>query len=275
MWILASWGAIMPSRRKNTPKNDPRNIQVRVRRLKDAVYFRDHYLTETLDFDTEIVTNAGTDYDARLYIRQDSLAEALAKMALDIDYTSFKDTTTTKFKDNQLHDAYYAIWRVLYDRLSTRKAFTRRNTSQSHWTNRGAAASTKTSVQTTNRTGYPPAGYDAPEGYEIMSRREIVETKTVSELTPSQLKLFRMSDMNAHELAALHRDIDNAVGDIELPTDEEVARLAAELKLGKSMTKGPRWTRDHLDHTLCDHEATKSARRRCRKAFLRAGGTLR
>lgn len=254
MWILASWGAIMPSRRKNCPKDDPRNVQVRVRRLKDAVYFRDHYLTETPDFDTEVVTEAGTDYDARLYVRQDSLAEALAKMALDIDYTSFKDTTTSKFKDNQLHDAYYAIWRVLYDRLSTRKAFSRYSRSQSHWTNTGAAAG-KPSVTTT--------------------RREIVETKTVSELTPSQLKLFRMSDMNAHELAALHKEIDNAVGDIELPSDEEVARLARELKLGKPVTKGPRWTHDHLDHTLCDHESTKTARRRCRKAFLKAGGTLR
>lgn len=255
MWILASWGAIMPSLRKNCPKDDPRKIQVRVRRLKDAVYFRDHYLTETVDFDTEIITNAGTDYDARVYVRQDSLAEALAQMALDIDYSSFKDTTTSKFKDNQLHDAYYAIWRVLYDRLSTRKAFSRYSKAQSHWTNRGAAASKTPFVETT--------------------RREIVETKTVSELTPSQLKLFRMSDMNAHELAQLHKEIDNATGDIELPSDEEVAKLASALGLSAPLVKGPRWTHDHLDHTLCDHESTKTARRRCRKAFLKAGGTLR
>jgi hypothetical protein len=255
MWILASWGAIMPSLRKGCPKDDPRKIQVRVRRLKDAIYFRDHYLTETFDAEAEVVTEAGTDYDARLYVRQDSLGEALARMALDIDYASFKDTTTSKFKDNQLHDAYYAIWRVLYDRLSTRKAFSRYSKAQGHWTNRGAAAQSTPFVETT--------------------RREVVETKRVSELTPSQLKLFRMSDMNAHELAALHKEIDRATDDIELPTDEEVAKLALELKLGAPIARGPRWTRDHLDHTLCDHDATKSARRRCRKAFLKAGGTLR
>lgn len=255
MWIMASWGAIMPSLRKNCPKDDPRKIQVRVRRLKDAVYFRDHYLIETEDAATEIITDAGTDYDARVYVRHDSLAEALAQMALDIDYASFKDTTTIKFNDKQLHDAYYAIWRVLYDRLSTRKAFSRYASSQSHWTNRGAAAQKPVTTTTT--------------------RREIVETKTVSQLTPSQLKLFRMSDMNAHELAALHKEIDAATGDIELPTDEEVAKLVQDLGLDKPIARGPRWMHDHLDHTLCDHESTKSARRRCRKAFLRAGGTIR
>ena len=130
MWILATWGAIMPAERKpgTIAPGDTRDIQVRVRRYQDAVYFREHYLRGTVDFDAEIVTQAGTDYDARLYIHRDSLATALAALAMDIDYHTFKSQTEKKHGDKQLHSAYMAVWQALYDRLSTRKAFSRPRT---------------------------------------------------------------------------------------------------------------------------------------------------
>lgn len=235
MWILATWGAIMPSLRKNCPKDDPRTIQVRVRRLRDAVYFREHYLPGTVDFDTEIITDAGTDYDARLYIEPDSLAAALSTMALDIDYTSFKDQTTIKHKDKTLHDAYYAVWRVLYDRLSTRKAFTRRKK--------------VTSIE--NRVMAEPERWTK----RVTERTETVEWK-------------KMSQLSDRELALLFQDE---------PTDEDLRGIEAEVAKEIApivdvtppfMGVGPREISGHLDHTYCDHAPTKTARRRCRKAWL-------
>jgi hypothetical protein len=233
MWILATWGAIMPSLRKNCPADDPRTIQVRVRRYRDAVYFREHYLPGTVDFDAEIVIAAGTDYDARLYIEPDSLAAALSTLALDIDYTSFKDQTTIKHKDKTLHDAYYAVWRVLYDRLSTRKAFTRRKTT--------------TNIQ--NRVMAEP---------ERWTRRTTERTEEIT--------WKRMTDLSDRELSLLFQDE---------PTDADLREIQVEQSLSEtyeneiaSSLTGPREISGHLDHTYCDHAPTKTARRRCRKAWL-------
>jgi hypothetical protein len=232
MWILATWGAIMPSLRKNCPADDPRTIQVRVRRIKDAMYFREHYLTHTQDSAAVIVTNAGTDYDGRMYIRPQSLAESLALMALDIDYTSFKDQTEIKHKDKQLHTAYYRVWNALYDVLSTRKAFS-------------------------------PKAYINPRRFGKTSAQErIAET-----VYRTEKREWRMSGASPETLANLMREIDEATEGVELPSDAELAATAAQFWTDAGEHAGPTEVNGHLDHSNCAHDSTRSARKKCRKRF--------
>lgn len=249
MWILATWGAIMPSLRKNCPAGDDRVIQVRVRRMKDAVYFREHYLVTTIDAEAPIVTNAGTDYDARLYITPGSLADALAQMALDIDYASFKDQTTIKHKDEKLHTAYYAVWQVLYDKLSTRKAFSRRPSPTGRLTAR------QPKVQ-----GYP--------------HERIAET-----VYRTENREWRMKGASPESIANLMREIDAATAGVELPSDEELATVGRDEDARDywfnqraddaefAARSGPTELNGHLDHSSCSHNSTAAARRKCRKRF--------
>jgi len=241
MWILATWGALMPSLRKNCPKDDPRTIQIRFRRIKDARYLSENYLGRTLDFDSPIVTDAGTDYDARIYVRPDSLQSVMSKLATEIDYTSFKDQTEKKHGDKQLHDAYYAVWRVLYDKLSTRKAFTRPRTSR--WSYGDFKGNRTTSVvvdEVTRRT-----------------------KRTTIEPAPEPIEWRKMSELSTRQLALLHQEIDAATADVDLPSDEELDKLA------EMINEWPRWDekRNQLDHTGCEHPKTKSARRICRRQY--------
>lgn len=235
MWILAPWGALMPSLRKNTPANDPRTIQVRFRRVKDAVYCQQNYLLSTEDFESPIVTNAGTDYDARIYVRPSSLSLIMVQLAGEIDYTSFKDQTTIKHHDHQLHDAYYKVWSVLYDKLSTRKAFSYMRRS-AHSTGRSYG---KTAVQ-----------------------ERVAET-----IYRTENREWRMKGASAREMADLMREIDAATADVVLPTEQELAEMDHQIHNDLERDRGPTEVNGHLDHTKCEHNSTPSARKRCRKRF--------
>jgi len=235
MWILAPWGALMPSLRKNCPKDDPRVIQIRFRRVKDAVRCSQEYLPRTLDKNSPIITDAGTDYDARIYVRPESLMVVMNQLVDDINYTSFKDQTTIQYGDKQLHDAYYAIWRVLYDRLSTRKAFTRRPAAIDH--------------------GYVPS---PGEPIRWTKRIERTETETV------QWK--RIADMTDHELELYMRQVDQAE-----PTDDDLREIDAELGDITKLLEGPIARPDgQLDHSDCRHRKARSARQACRRQWLKS-----
>ena len=120
MWVLTSFGAFMPALRhaKDVKDGDNRLLQIRARRVNDLVIMKRLYLPNA----SEIVRNAGTDYEARVYCTHQEWAEAMRQMSMDIDYTSFKNTTD-RWHDNQLHRAYMSVWSTLYTILGTRRAF--------------------------------------------------------------------------------------------------------------------------------------------------------
>jgi len=127
MWILTNFGAFMPALRppETVPDGDTRTIQIRARRRKDLERLRDHYMGDDLG---RTYTVRGADYQFRADCTPDALARTVALLALEIDYVSFKDTTVTRWRDHQLHDAYMGVWRVLHAALAPgRRGRPRRN----------------------------------------------------------------------------------------------------------------------------------------------------
>ena len=120
MWVLTSFGAFMPALRyeKDVAPGDERKLQIRARRDRDLLRLKALYMPNM----GKIVRNAGTDYEVRVYCTHAEWAEVMARMSMDIDYQSFKNTTD-RWKDDQLHRAYLRVWNALYDVLGTRRAF--------------------------------------------------------------------------------------------------------------------------------------------------------
>jgi len=86
------------------------------------------------------IRNIGTDYEFRAFCTPDALADAMAAITRDINYTSFKDTTTSQYGDKQLHDLYLSVWGVIYRALASplgKKHY------ESHW-----HSTTKTTTST-------------------------------------------------------------------------------------------------------------------------------
>jgi hypothetical protein len=69
----------------------------------------------------EIISLPHTDYEYRAYCTHEQWAAALAKIALDIDYVKFKETTESKYHDRKLHDMYLALWSKIFSSLSTQR----------------------------------------------------------------------------------------------------------------------------------------------------------
>lgn len=118
MWVMASFGILMPSVRPEgtIPEGDDRAIQIRVRRLVELERLKALYMPEM----GEVIFMPNTDYEYRTYCTHAQLGEVLARIAMDIDYTKFKPTTE-RHGDSKLHAAYNSIWSILYDRFSTNR----------------------------------------------------------------------------------------------------------------------------------------------------------
>lgn len=119
MWILTNFGAFMPALRPpaTVTPGDEQTLQVRARRKGDLDRLREHYMQDL----GPTYTVKGADYQHRANCTPAALARAVALLALEIDYVSFKDTTVSVWGDYQLHDAYMAVWRVLHTALSPRR----------------------------------------------------------------------------------------------------------------------------------------------------------
>lgn len=118
MWIMTSWGILMPSVRpaETIPEGDDKVIQIRARRYVELYRLKKMYMPKL----GEIIFMPNTDYEYRVYCTHAELGEALVKISADIDYTKFKPTTED-YNDKELHSAYNAIWGILYDRFSTNR----------------------------------------------------------------------------------------------------------------------------------------------------------
>lgn len=126
MWVMTSFGIFMPSLRpaEHVPKGDERLLQIRARRHRELAILKAEYMPEA----GEIIYMRKTDYEYRIYCTHEEWALVMARLAMDIDYVKFKDTTS-RYNDEKLHSAYLRIWSLLYVTFSTNKLFDR------NWTN--------------------------------------------------------------------------------------------------------------------------------------------
>jgi len=118
MWIMTSFGILMPALRKpgTQPAGDPRDMQIRARVAAHLDVLRREYMPDTLG---PTVRGAGTDYAYRAYCTKVDWADALARMALATDYHSFKDTTYRYPGGSALHGLYLRIWSLLFTQMTT------------------------------------------------------------------------------------------------------------------------------------------------------------
>lgn len=118
MWIMTSFGILMPSLRPadTVSDGDEKTMQIRTRRRKELEILREEFMPEL----GEIIFMPHTDYEYRTYCTPQEWSDALTRITLAIDYTKFKPTTE-RYKDNELHKAYNEIWSVLYRRFSTNR----------------------------------------------------------------------------------------------------------------------------------------------------------
>lgn len=119
MWILTSFGAFMPAMRPihTIAEGDDKVIQIRARRRVDLNRMRRFYMPDL----GPTYTVPGSDYQYRANCTRMALAVTLHDLAYEIDYVSFKDTTTAKWGDNQLHRAYLQVWGALAGALGNRR----------------------------------------------------------------------------------------------------------------------------------------------------------
>jgi hypothetical protein len=109
MWILTKYGAFMPALRPpaTVAEGDLQVVQVRARRRADLEKLRERHLPEL----GKVYRIPRSDYQWRANCSHQELAVAVARIALEIDYVSFKDNA----EDNDLHDAYMRVWWALKD----------------------------------------------------------------------------------------------------------------------------------------------------------------
>ncbi len=80
--------------------SDPSCLLVRARRESDI---------ERLFPDAKVVTIAGRDYQFRAEVDREVVAQVIGDTVAGIDYRNFKGSV----RDDELHDAYASVWRVM------------------------------------------------------------------------------------------------------------------------------------------------------------------
>lgn len=119
MWIMTSWGVLMPGLRpaEHVPEGDIREIQIRARRRVELERVCQFY--PELGLKVEDIVHLGyTDYEFRIYCTKIQLGTLLAAIAMDVDYVKFK-SSTEKFNEQKLHLFYNRVWGIYYDMFST------------------------------------------------------------------------------------------------------------------------------------------------------------
>lgn len=129
MWVMTSFGILMPGLRPahTVPAGDDRLLQIRARRIRDLEILRAEYLPGLGD----IIKIENTDYQYRAYCTHPQWADALAKIAMDINYVKFK-STTERYKDKALHNLYNILWGKILDAFPQGSIYTSYKSNRSH-----------------------------------------------------------------------------------------------------------------------------------------------
>jgi|SRR5579862_297515 len=80
-------------------------VQIRSRSKADIDRLREAYFPSL----PEPIHKSGRDYPWRAFATRQQLADCLAKVALSLDYTNFKDTVARRLSDHRAH-IYLRVW---------------------------------------------------------------------------------------------------------------------------------------------------------------------
>jgi hypothetical protein len=89
-------------------KKDPQVLEIRARVRADLNRLKADHIP-----DLRIIKGGGTDYQLRGFTTRPKWAKAVAAMAIDIDYTNFKDAVTAR-QGHRRHDVYMRVWSALW-----------------------------------------------------------------------------------------------------------------------------------------------------------------
>jgi len=116
MWLFTPDGYYSIVQKPQDRKKGMLTIRTRNRADMDALVAR--YLPRAKPYRVR-----HSDYEWRIRVPQKAWARAVSKMALDIDYSNFKDEVT-RWQGTHRHDVYLRVWQTLLalsDRWSKRE----------------------------------------------------------------------------------------------------------------------------------------------------------
>lgn len=110
MWVMTPFGFVSVVARppKTVELGDDRSLQIRARSKNTLMYLKRHYMPTTLG---TISNTPERDYQFRAYCSKTAWADALVRMAEEIDYENFKDHTLNK----DVHDLSMRVWWTIFD----------------------------------------------------------------------------------------------------------------------------------------------------------------
>jgi len=245
MIVATSFGMFMPALRpaKSIPPGDNRTLQVRSRRKIDLDRLRALYLPDL----GPTIQLPKTDYQYRAYCTLAQWGEALALMALDINYTKFKDTPLNYFKDSALSYAYSRIWSAALDAFPEGSVYRSWQRSRTN-----APAATRTwRGSAPIRTWWDDAAHSQPTHASYRDTDHVLG-HVFPDREPTAMELQEIAD--------------------ELERDERESRHKNMLDDHyESMHTGPVVRNGRVDHSRCEHAQSKNARERCRRRLRKAG----
>ncbi len=100
MWLFTKFGFFSV-----VQKDGDRDLTVRARVKEDLENLKDKYLPNM----SKIVVGAGTDYPFRAKVSRAELAEAIKQIAMDIDYSNFKDAVND-MQGTARANTYLRVW---------------------------------------------------------------------------------------------------------------------------------------------------------------------
>lgn len=120
MWLFADFGVLMPALIPQSVLDAGKTpdireaaergweLQVRGRIREHLQYFCDTYMPA--DSYSKIYDSPDKDYNVRFYTTREAYGDALKAMALDIDYTKFKDTAKRHRWGKKYYDLLIKVW---------------------------------------------------------------------------------------------------------------------------------------------------------------------
>ena len=103
MWLITNSGFYSVVQKPGNP-----NLTIRSRVKEDLDRLRDGYLPSL----GETIEGAGTDYRYRATASHEAVAEAMSRMAMDIDYSNFKDSVAEE-QGHARAGVYHDVWAAL------------------------------------------------------------------------------------------------------------------------------------------------------------------
>jgi len=106
MWLITNFGFFSAVQK---PGDD--QLTLRARSREDLEALHEKYLPHL----GEIIQGAGTDYQYRARVSHEDFAEALQKIAMDINYSNFKNSVAKNQGHKRAgiyHDLWETVWRI-------------------------------------------------------------------------------------------------------------------------------------------------------------------